>query len=352
MGWISHWGSGYFSDVMSYFGSAQINNANIIYKYLLSKGFGRNAIMAMLGNMMTESYLNPGQWQHGFEPNDGNESNGMGLVGWTPYWRITNWLTSKGYNLNNPESYGYGMLDKLVEECFNPQEVTWIETNSYPISFSEFAKDTAHSIEWLANAFLYNYERPAATPQPERANQALQWSAILPATPGLVYTPRLSSAGMEGNSYYYSNNPFYQSAFGLPNCTCYAWGRRYEITGKRPTLSLGNADQWWGYNQTHGYYPSGQTPKLGAVCCWSYTGSMADGGGHVAIVEQINPDGSVITSNSAWEGAYFYMDTLYASNGYEWAGYSNFQGFIYTDEDYSTDIPMPTGVSFIRWIPN
>lgn len=172
MTWISHWGSGYYSDVMDRFGEAQINNAGLIFAYLYKNGFCRNAIMAMLGNMMTESYLNPGQWQHGFNPYDGNPSNGMGFVGWTPYWRITDWLENRGYDLSDPESYAYGMLDKLIEECFNPQEVTWIATDSYPISFSEFASDTTHSIEWLANAFLYNYERPAVTPQPARAEQA------------------------------------------------------------------------------------------------------------------------------------------------------------------------------------
>ena len=169
MTWISHWGSDYYSDVMDRFGMAQCNNANLIYTYLAAHGFtSRNAIMAMLGNMMTESYLNPGQWQHGYSPYDGNQYNGMGLVGWTPYWRIIDWLTSHGYDLSSAESYGYGMLDKLVEECFDTKEVTWIATSSYPISFAEFATDTAHDVEWLANAFLYNYERPATTPQPAR----------------------------------------------------------------------------------------------------------------------------------------------------------------------------------------
>lgn len=184
MGWISHWGSSYYGDVMEQYGAAQRNNATIIYNYLLSKGFKRPAICAMLGNMMTESYLNPGQWQHGYSPYDGNKYNGMGLVGWTPYWRITDWLTSHGYNLNNADSYGYGMLDKLVEECFDAQEITWIATNSYPLSFAQFATDESHDISWLANAFLYNYERPATTPQPARAQQALQWSTILPTSSG------------------------------------------------------------------------------------------------------------------------------------------------------------------------
>lgn len=156
------------------------------------------------------------------------------------------------------------------------------------------------------------------------------------------YKPRLDSSGMEGSPYYYGSNPFSAAGFGLPNCTCYAWGRRYEITGKRPTLSTGNADTWVDRNTV---YEVGMTPKLGAVCCWKYTGSMAGEGGHVAVVEQINPDGSIVTSNSAWGGSYFYLQTLYPSNGYEWGNFTAFQGFIYAEENYTN------GLSFDRWIP-
>lgn len=351
MTWISHWGSEYYSDVMDRFGEAQVNNANIIFSYLYKNGFSRAPIMAMLGNMMTESYLNPGQWQHGYSPYDGNEYNGMGLVGWTPYWRITDWLTSHGYDLNDAESYGYGMLDKLIEECFDPQEVTWIATDSYPISFSEFAGDTSHSIEWLTNAFLYNYERPATTPQPDRAEQAKKWSEILPEVPGGTYTPRLDTSGMDGSHWYYSDNPFYQSGYGLPNCTCYAWGRRAEILDAAPTLSLGNADTWFDRNIQNGAYPYGYTPQLGAIAVWKYTGSMEGEGGHVAVVEQINDDGTVVTSNSAWGGSYFYLQTLSSDNGYEWDSFTSFQGFIYLPENFYPAPKPPNKVAFVRWIP-
>ena len=39
-----------------------------------------------------------------------------------------------------------------------------------------------------------------------------------------IYVPRLTSAGMRGNPYWYSRNPLYLAGYGLPNCTCYAWG--------------------------------------------------------------------------------------------------------------------------------
>lgn len=39
----------------------------------------------------------------------------------------------------------------------------------------------------------------------------------------MAFTPRLTDTGILNNPKWYAQNPFYQSNFGLPNCTCYAW---------------------------------------------------------------------------------------------------------------------------------
>lgn len=86
-----------------------------------------------------------------------------------------------------------------------------------------------------------------------------------------------------------------------------------------------NAEQWYGYNKSNGYYKYGQTPKVGAIACWSYNG----GGGHVAVVEKVE-NGQVTFSNSAWSGQNFYLS--YASTSDKNAGgnsWWNFQGYIY-----------------------
>lgn len=113
----------------------------------------------------------------------------------------------------------------------------------------------------------------------------------------------------------------------LPNCVGYAWGRFYEIIGEKPRLSKGNAEDWYG-NTSDGYKRS-QTPALGAVACWSKgaVGNEADGAGHVAIVEQILPNGDIVTSNSAYGGTRFYVKTYEKKNGYN-SGALKFQGFI------------------------
>lgn len=162
-----------------------------------------------------------------------------------------------------------------------------------------------------------------------------------------TYSPRLSAPD-KNNQYYYSDkNIFYKYGYGMPNCTAYAYGRAYEILKKAPDLCPYNAEEWYDYNKSNKYYSYGQTPKLGAVACWSYDG----GGGHVAVVEKIEK-GKITFSNSAWSGENFYLHTadIDDSNagGSSWW---NFQGYIYigdfesstqpttaANDDYSTGI--------------
>lgn len=161
------------------------------------------------------------------------------------------------------------------------------------------------------------------------------------------YVPR-TTAPTADNNHYYADNPFYQSGYGMPNCTCYAWGRFYELSGERPTLSLGNAENWYNYNDG---YERGKTPRLGAVIVWAKgaVGNSSDGAGHVAIVEQINPDGSIVTSNSAWRSTNFYMKTH--DNSYSNGSAYTFLGFIYNPvvfDDATYQVPEP--ISKNAWL--
>lgn len=139
------------------------------------------------------------------------------------------------------------------------------------------------------------------------------------------FSPRLS-APSSSNKYYYSNlNVFYRYDYGMPNCTAYAYGRAYEILGSEPKLSWNNAEQWYGYNKANGYYKYGQTPKVGAIACWSYS----YGGGHVAVVEKVE-NGVITLSNSAYSGDNFYISTASISDPKVGGNKGwNFQGYIY-----------------------
>lgn len=167
---------------------------------------------------------------------------------------------------------------------------------------------------------------------------------------GTLFVPRLTAPVISierGGEYWLGDsyggvNPFddlgqsYGKVEGdtLPNCTAYAWGRFYEILGSKPTLSTGNAEQW--YLNTADGYKRGKEPALGAIICWQAGASTDpagdDGAGHVAIVEQINPDGSIVTSESGWNSAsYWWTTTRTKGNDGNWGQGSSykFQGFIY-----------------------
>ncbi|MEE3429224.1 MAG: CHAP domain-containing protein [Ruminococcus sp.] len=139
-----------------------------------------------------------------------------------------------------------------------------------------------------------------------------------------VFIPRLSAPEYT-NCYYYSDNVFYNSGYGIPNCTAYAWGRVYELTKKKPRLSTANAGDWYEYNKENSIYPYGKEPKLGAVACFNN-----EYGGHVAVVEDIN-DGRITFSNSAYNQTEFYLS--YADISDENPGQNGwtFQGYIYPE---------------------
>lgn len=140
------------------------------------------------------------------------------------------------------------------------------------------------------------------------------------------YVPRLTSPDEDNPCYYSQENPFYAADYGMPNCTCYAWGRAYEINGERPELSPYDACTWYDYNAENQIYDYGYEPEEGAIACWAY----ADGGpGHVAVVEQVEDD-TVLLSNSAYSGTEFYLDTVPADDPSQGRDGWIFQGYIYT----------------------
>ena len=75
-----------------------------------------------------------------------------------------------------------------------------------------------------------------------------------------MYKPRLK-APAPNNVLWTKKNPFFRAGYGLPNCTAYVWGRWYELIGKAPKLSLGNAGDW--YKNIKDGYERGDTPRVG-----------------------------------------------------------------------------------------
>ncbi len=143
------------------------------------------------------------------------------------------------------------------------------------------------------------------------------------------FVPRLTAP--DRNSPYYTTlNVFHQFGYGMEenggNCTCYAYGRAYEILKTKPSLSNSSAGKWYDYNKNGGFYPYGKEARVGAIAVWK---STKGGAGHVAVVEEIKGD-IATTSESGWNSYYFKTvkrnindKNFGASSSYE------FQGFIY-----------------------
>lgn len=121
------------------------------------------------------------------------------------------------------------------------------------------------------------------------------------------------------------------TGFVMPNCVGYTWGRWYEALHTRPNCSQGDGWTWWGYNDG---YARGNTPRVGAIACWK-DNTTPGHNGHVAVVEYFDSNGRPVTSNSAYGGPLFFMETLtYDSLNDSWLRAYNpsqygWQGFIY-----------------------
>ena len=156
---------------------------------------------------------------------------------------------------------------------------------------------------------------------------------------------RRTTAPEYGNVYYYNGayNPFI--AVGcIGECTWYVWGRAYEILGHWPNISKWYAKDFYSYNVNTGAYPYGNEPKLGAIACFA-PNNHARWTGHVAIVEAVGGDGSVILSEYNFVSRHAFSANRYLNptEARTWV-----QGYIYLRPDdpvIPDHIPGPVGGS-------
>ena len=145
-------------------------------------------------------------------------------------------------------------------------------------------------------------------------------------------------------------SPRYQYADALANCVGYASGRFNEIiniaretSGCTYTTLNCNAVNFKERAEAAGLQ-TGSTPRRGAIMCWSKEGDA----GHVAIVERVNNNNSVYTSESGWGSSSIFWNSTRTNNNGRWgcgAGYY-FRCFIYLPDDVQKAIdaeePKPT----------
>lgn len=131
-----------------------------------------NAMAAILGNVQSEGIMNPAQWEYGYGQ---STAYGYGLVQWTPATKYLDWCTS-----TNKDRLAMGTaVDRFEWERANGEQ--YYPTSKYNITFTSFLTDSSHSVDTLARAWLYNYERPAdpASTEGLRVSQANTWYEFL-----------------------------------------------------------------------------------------------------------------------------------------------------------------------------
>ena len=140
----------------------------------------------------------------------------------------------------------------------------------------------------------------------------------------------------------------------LPNCVGYAIGRYHEVihdSNFKTFPYFGDAGTFWGQAKKRGL-KTGQTPKVGAIMCWSIPGSY----GHVAFVEEVINNNKIKLSESGWG----YTNRPYSPSleatavntkakwkyGSNWISSYTFQGFIYSPNNFPARSSGGSGTAF------
>lgn len=169
------------------------DNALMIYGVLYSCGWTLEAVSGMLGNVEAESGYNPWRWQSDSVLEEGSprisyqNGHAYGLCQWDPAGKyIYNGTPYSGYGPNYSNHTG-SQFDGNAQMMYLDQNADYYPTASYPLSYDQYkhASISDYSIEWLARAWFYNFER--GTWSNVRETAALYWyttlGGVVPPTP-------------------------------------------------------------------------------------------------------------------------------------------------------------------------
>lgn len=167
-----------------------LDNATLIYGILSGYGWTLNAVAGLLGNVCVESGLNPWRWQNnhiGASTGSPWTSSGYGLVQFTPaskYIDDSRAQSFEGYGPNFSDRKG-SANDGDAQLEFVDKYADYAKTDAYPLTYAQYKASTADA-EYLAAAWLYNYERPAdpsASIASRKANAKYWYEALSGVTP-------------------------------------------------------------------------------------------------------------------------------------------------------------------------
>ena len=196
-------------------GEFQQNNVLMMYGFLSGRfGWSPQAVAGVCGCVQGESKFNPWAWQgnriqpYSITTEDNPRGRAYGLVQWDSCLNY----------INNPQAqsfpgYGPNFSDKTGSQDDGTAQLYFIDTgfNYYPTSyapesFHEFTISTKDP-DYLARAWVRNFERPASTGLPETdakvSERALWWYEFLrdkdptiPPLPGPEPEPVPKKKGM------------------------------------------------------------------------------------------------------------------------------------------------------------
>lgn len=92
------------------FSQEQTDNAREVWDFLRNAGWTEEAAAGVLGNFQAESYINPGQWEIGYNY---SMSRGTGLGQWTPATKVSNYVGSTNHDAM---ANGQKQMELLISE--------------------------------------------------------------------------------------------------------------------------------------------------------------------------------------------------------------------------------------------
>jgi surface antigen len=164
------------------------------------------------------------------------------------------------------------------------------------IVYTVKAGDTPDS---LARKFSSNRDKIIAFNFAEVSGLKVGERILIPN--GLIKPARVSY-----NSYSFGPVSYAGNAYWGGQCTWYVYNRRAAAGNPVPS-NMGDAYTWDDYFQLHGM-PWGRTPKAGAVAVTRQTRQ-----GHVAYVERVNSDGSIVISEMNYNWVPYSLRTITVS---------------------------------------
>ena len=161
------------------------------------------------------------------------------------------------------------------------------------------------------------YEEGKETPTVQKPNNTPIQSSGSGANSPILTAQELANSWQNWPEYS-SNNPFPDKG---QNCTWYAHGRMLQLGYSKDALNsmIHHAGTW--DNEAGNGATVSNTPQAPCIAVWEIgvggvPSAIKGGVGHVAVVERVNPDGSILISESNWADTQYNTRTISPSDSH------------------------------------